>query len=274
MGGLDPFVAAPDWGQYIIWYFYLGGIAAGAYAVATMIGLFGEERDRRAARVAEYLAFPLVNACGLLLVVDLGRPERFWHMLIRSETFRPMFKWWSPMSAGSWGLSAFGAFSFVSFVGVLAEDRRLGMGRWHDPARMHARWARWGLPAMVLVAGYALRFAVVGMPGSAAAGRDGGRYDPESRLDGDRPPGPPGVLGLREPRVRPPSRRRARRRRRQPRPGGDPPAEQDRRHQGPPPGRPLRPPGPDRPRGPDPGIREDCRRKFRAIVTGCRSRGR
>ena len=45
-----------------------------------------------------------------------------------------MFKWWSPMSAGSWGLSAFGAFSFLSFVGVLAEDRRLGMGRWHDLA--------------------------------------------------------------------------------------------------------------------------------------------
>lgn len=134
MGGFDPFVASPDWGHYIIWYFYLGGIAAGAYAVATMIGLFGDEQDRRAVRVAEYLAFPLVNVCGLLLVIDLGRPERFWHMMIQSETFRPMFKWWSPMSAGSMGLSVFGAFSFLSFVGVLAEDRRLGMGRWHDLA--------------------------------------------------------------------------------------------------------------------------------------------
>jgi protein NrfD len=139
MGGFDPYVANPDWGQYIIWYFFLGGIAAGSYAVATMVGLFGDEEDRRAVRVADYLAFPIVNLCGLLLVVDLGRPERFWHMMIQSETYRPMFKWWSPMSAGSMGLSVFGAFSFVSFVTVLAEDRRLGLGRWHDLAMKFRR---------------------------------------------------------------------------------------------------------------------------------------
>ncbi len=134
MGGYDPFVADPDWGHWIIWYFFLGGIAAGAYSVAALVGLFGEEVDRRAVRVADYLAFPIVNVCGLFLVLDLGRPERFWHMMIQSETFRPMFKWWSPMSAGSWGLSAFGAFSFVSFVAVLAEDRWFSLGRWRDLA--------------------------------------------------------------------------------------------------------------------------------------------
>ena len=51
-------------------------------------------------------------------------------MLVQSETYRPMFKWWSPMSAGSWGLSAFSAFSFASFAGVLAEDGWFGLGRW------------------------------------------------------------------------------------------------------------------------------------------------
>ena len=141
MGGFDPYVADPDWGQWIIWYFFLGGIAAGAYAVAALVGFFGEERDRRAVRVADYLAFPIVNLCGLMLVVDLGRPERFWHMLIQSETFRPMFKWYSPMSAGSWGLSAFGAFSFVSFLAVLAEDGRFGLGRFHELAmRLRSGW--------------------------------------------------------------------------------------------------------------------------------------
>ena len=73
----------------------------------------GDEDDRRAVRVADYLAFPLVCLCGLLLIVDLNRPERFWHMMIQSQTGRPMLKWWSPMSIGSWGLSAFGAFSFA-----------------------------------------------------------------------------------------------------------------------------------------------------------------
>lgn len=126
---MDRFVADPEWHGLIIAYFYLGGIAAGAYAAACLARLFGDEEDRRATRAAFYLAFPLVSVCGLLLVVDLGRPERFWHMVIQSNTGRPMFKWWSPMSVGSMGLSLFGFFSFASFLGVMAQDGRLGLGR-------------------------------------------------------------------------------------------------------------------------------------------------
>jgi len=54
-------------------------------------------------------------------MVDLTRPERFWHMVIQSERALPMFKWWSPMSVGSWGLALFGLFSFLSFLAALAE---------------------------------------------------------------------------------------------------------------------------------------------------------
>ena len=138
---MDPYVASPHWGWTIVAYFYLGGIAAGAYAVAALVGLVGDESDRRAVRVADYLAFPLVSVCGLLLVVDLNRPERFWHMLVQSQTWRPMFKWWSPMSVGSWGLTLFGGFSFASFVGALAEDGRWGLGRGAGlAARLRRGW--------------------------------------------------------------------------------------------------------------------------------------
>ena len=134
-------VADPDWHGLIIWYFFLGGIAAGAYVMAALADLFGDDEDRRGVRVAYYLAFPLVGVCGLLLTIDLGRPERFWHMLIQSNTGWPMFKWWSPMSAGSWGLSAFGLFSFASFVGVLAEDGWLGLKRFSPlAARLRTGW--------------------------------------------------------------------------------------------------------------------------------------
>jgi formate-dependent nitrite reductase membrane component NrfD len=46
-------------------------------------------------------------------------------MLIESNTYRPMFKYWSPMSVGSWALMIFGIFSLVSFIGALVEDNRL-----------------------------------------------------------------------------------------------------------------------------------------------------
>jgi len=66
-----------------------------------------------------------VALSGLLLTVDLGKPMRFWHMLIESNTYRPMFKFWYPMSIGSWVLLTFGFFTLASFLGALAEDGRI-----------------------------------------------------------------------------------------------------------------------------------------------------
>jgi formate-dependent nitrite reductase membrane component NrfD len=126
---INPYVADPEWRAVIVWYFFLGGIAAGAYVTAVLTDLFGRAEDRRAVRIAYYLAFPLVSVCGLLLIADLGRPERFWHMMLQSNTGRLMLKWWSPMSIGSWGLAGFGFFSSLSFAGVLAEDGWLGLKR-------------------------------------------------------------------------------------------------------------------------------------------------
>ncbi len=53
------------------------------------------------------IAFPGVLICAVLLILDLGRPERFWHMVIKSHYFPdPIFKYWSPISIGVWVLSA------------------------------------------------------------------------------------------------------------------------------------------------------------------------
>ena len=58
-------------------------------------------------------------------------------MLIASNTYRPMFKYWSPMSIGSWALTIFGIFAFVSFLGALADAERLPWPAWrkvHPPS--------------------------------------------------------------------------------------------------------------------------------------------
>jgi protein NrfD len=142
---MDLFVASPDWGWWIIAYFYLGGIAAGAYFFATLIDLLGHESDREVARIGYWIAFPLVSLCGLILIADLYRPERFWHMLFKSEVVHEalaegwpgsgqgwrtishafLFKYWSPMSAGAWGLALFGFCASLSFLGSLRPNGRL-----------------------------------------------------------------------------------------------------------------------------------------------------
>ncbi len=131
---LERIVVAPDWHWLVVFYFFLGGIAAGAYFMAALIELIGTDQDRNLAKIAYYITFPLVAICSVLLIVDLGRPERFWHMLLQPETGRPIFKFWSPMSVGSWALMLFGSMASVSFVGVLAEDGRLGLGRFQSIA--------------------------------------------------------------------------------------------------------------------------------------------
>ena len=118
---MNYYVADPEWGFWIIAYFYLGGIAAGSYFLAVLIDWFGSEEDQVLARIAYFIAFPLVLLCTICLTVDLERPERFWHMLFKSEIMKDAlaqgfpfsgsgwslfwqswsFKYWSPMSAGS-----------------------------------------------------------------------------------------------------------------------------------------------------------------------------
>jgi formate-dependent nitrite reductase membrane component NrfD len=129
------FTAAPEWQWLIILYFFVGGLAGGCYFLAALIDLLGTPADRHLARLGYYVALPAVVLSGLLLTVDLGRPARFWHMLLQSETLRPMLKPWSPMSLGSWALLAFGGFALLGFVAALAEAGRLpaGLARLRPP---------------------------------------------------------------------------------------------------------------------------------------------
>ena len=69
----------------------------------------GDERDAPVARLAFLLTLPVLAICPILLTLDLGRPLRFWHMMIDSRTFGLNFKYWSPMSVGVWVLLIFSA---------------------------------------------------------------------------------------------------------------------------------------------------------------------
>ena len=141
------FSSPPHWEWWIVLYFFLGGLAGGSYLLATLIDLFGRPEDRPLARLGYYIAFPCVVLSGLVLTVDLGRPERFWHMLIERNTLRPMFKSWSPMSIGAWALLIFGLFTFLSFLAALAEEEPpsrasadRGRVRWSTLRTVGTRW--------------------------------------------------------------------------------------------------------------------------------------
>ena len=156
---------APHWGWYIVLYFFFGGLCAGAYFIATMLSLVGDPRDRDTIRLGYLVSFPLLLVCAVLLILDLGVPLRFWHMVFQSENVPELvFKPWSPISLGTWILSVFGLFSFVAFVAALLDSGRL---RW-APAVRAAERVR-ALPGPLLTAwnvvGCVFAFALAGYTG-------------------------------------------------------------------------------------------------------------
>ncbi len=124
-----PVLKAPVWRWEIIWYFFFGGLAAGCYVIASIAALFGSREDRQVARTGYYLSLLAVLPCPVLLIKDLGRPDRFLHML-------RIFKVKSPMSMGTWGLVSFSFFSGITAVIQAARDGILG--RWWGPRLLAA----------------------------------------------------------------------------------------------------------------------------------------
>lgn len=92
-----PVINEPVWTWEIPVYFFTGGLAAGSALLAPLAEGAGLAALARASRRLGALA-ALVSPP--LLISDLGRPERFHHML---RIIRPT----SPMSVGSWVLVGF-----------------------------------------------------------------------------------------------------------------------------------------------------------------------
>lgn len=121
MTGAEHFVAPPLWEWWILGYFFFGGLSGGSYAIGTLMRVFGTAADRPAARTAYIVSFLALLPCPIFLIADLGQPLRFINMLYDASFGGLVFKYWSPMSVGSWALLGFGLFSFVSFLAAVGE---------------------------------------------------------------------------------------------------------------------------------------------------------
>jgi formate-dependent nitrite reductase membrane component NrfD len=94
----EPIVAKPVWTVEIPIYFWTGGICGAALPLSLFASLRG---NQPLARRAALVGLGMGTVSPMLLVSDLGRPSRFLNML-------RVFKVTSPMSVGSWILSATG----------------------------------------------------------------------------------------------------------------------------------------------------------------------
>ncbi len=154
---MSPETQAPGWEWYFVaMYFFIGGVSAGAYFIGSLVELFGTERHREVSRIAFYIAFPLILITPILLIADLGRPERFWHLFYYVNGGIPYINLQSPLSVGSWALLIYGVFAFLSFLDNLVQD---GILKFAPFAKLYNRrprklYALIGSLAGFFIAGY------------------------------------------------------------------------------------------------------------------------
>src|SRR5829696_8856459 len=115
--GIPPIKKA-HWTWEIPIYFWIGGLTAGTHLFSTVAQLLGHE-DKALIRTSRYSVLVFMLLSPILLISDLGRPERFYNML-------RIVKLRSPMNTQSWALTIFGQLSGLIAAKQAAEDGLLG----------------------------------------------------------------------------------------------------------------------------------------------------
>ena len=172
-----PLLKPPVWTWEVPVYFFVGGTAGACAVLAWAAHLLGGAPGT--VRAALWIALAGTAASAALLVMDLGRPARFLHML---RVFKPR----SAMSVGVWVLTFFGGAVATAVLGL--EIARRGLEP-HPAGSLLLTLGLWGAaPLGAVVATYTgvlvgatavpawnlhrgtlpLHFGVAGM-GSAAA---------------------------------------------------------------------------------------------------------
>jgi formate-dependent nitrite reductase membrane component NrfD len=118
-----PVLKPPVWKHDIPAYLFTGGMAAGSSLLAAGAAATGRDGLRRGGRLG---ALTGLLASTYFLINDLGRPDRFHHML---RVAKPT----SPMSVGTWILASYGPAAGLAAVselaGVLPRRGLLGLVR-------------------------------------------------------------------------------------------------------------------------------------------------
>lgn len=70
-----------SWGAYIANFTFLVGVAAAAVLLVVPAYIFKNEAVKEVVLLGELLAVSAILMCMLFIMVDMGRPDRFWHVI-------------------------------------------------------------------------------------------------------------------------------------------------------------------------------------------------
>lgn len=111
-----------SWGLYIANFTFCVGLAAGGVMMVIPAYLYDDEEMHKVVIIGEAVAIAAIVMCLLSVVVDLGRPDRFWHMIPGIGKFN-----W-PMSMLTWDVIVLNGYLLINLhiVAYLLYMRYLG----------------------------------------------------------------------------------------------------------------------------------------------------
>ena len=121
-----------SWGLYIANFTFCVGLAAGGVMMVIPAYLYDDEEMHRVVIIGEAVAIAAIVMCTLSVLVDLGRPDRFWHLI----PIIGRVNW--PVSMLTWDVIVLNGYLLINLhiVGYLLYMRYLGRKpdpRWYVP---------------------------------------------------------------------------------------------------------------------------------------------
>jgi len=115
-----------SWGFYIGNFTFLVGVAAAAVVLVVPAYVYDWKPIREIVIIGELLAISAIFMCLLFVLVDIGRPERFWHLLPPAGHLN------FPESILAWDVLVLNIYFVINFVVVTHIVYRAFTGRHYD----------------------------------------------------------------------------------------------------------------------------------------------
>ncbi len=121
-----------SWGLYIANFTFLVGLAAGGVMMVIPAYIYHDEEMHKIVIIGELLAIASIVMCLMFVVADLGRPDRFWHLLPGLGRFN------FPFSMLTWDVIVLNGYLILNLhiCGYLLYMRFLGKSpnrKWYIP---------------------------------------------------------------------------------------------------------------------------------------------
>ncbi len=129
------------WGLWITIDLSAIALGAGAFTLSAVVYLFGLKRFQPIVRLAVFVGFIGYTSALLTLIMDIGRPDRFWHPWVYWNVHSVLWEI-------TWCITIYLVIMILEFLPVITEHRFFDRFTW---ARKAAAFFHRGAPALALL---------------------------------------------------------------------------------------------------------------------------